>query len=155
MKTLKKSEEGAKLFIVKMPEAVNDVVFTVVADAEPRYATDHNIFWLRAREVGSEKWGQTIWAEMDAHECGRFVSRGIKPSALWLTPGTIYEIEVAPETLIVYDFDLSVRVSGTEPKRREVERVEKKESILENPLVLMAAMAIVFAGYLWLWMWRK
>ena len=139
-----------------MPEAVDEVIFTVVAEAIPPYAIDNNIFWLRAREVDSEKWGQTIWAEMEAKADGRFVSKTIQPSALWLIPGVTYEIEVAPETLVVYDFELAVRMSAVEPKpRREVERVEKKESILENPFFLMAMMAVAFAAFLWMLMWRK
>lgn len=160
MKTLKKSGEGAKTFIVTLPKAANQVVFTVTAEAQPPYLLGHNIFWLRAREIGTEAWGQTIWAEMEDRAEGLFVSRDINPSALWLVPETTYEIEVAPETLRVYDFDLGVRVTGWEmPKgksrEREVERVDKKESLLENPFFLMAVMAVVFAGYLWLSMWRK
>ena len=156
MKTLKKCEEGAKLFIVKMPHAVDEIIFTVVADAIPPYAIDHNIFWLRAREEGTETWGQTIWAEMEAYADGRFVSKAIQPSALWLIPGITYEVEVAPETLVVYDFELAVRMSGIErPPKREGERVEKKESIFENPFFLLALMAIAFAVFLWMLMWRR
>lgn len=162
MKTLKKSEEGAQTFIVRMPRAVDEVVFTVVANAEPPYTVGPNIFWLRAREIGTETWGQTIWTEMEANGRGRFVSKRITPCALWLEPGMTYEVEVAPETLRVIDFNLAVEVYGTQPrgvqekpKERGMEMVEKKESLLENPIFLLAVMAIVFAGFLWMWMWRK
>lgn len=151
---VKKSEEGAKTFIVTMPETVDGIIFTVMASAEPPYRAEHNIFWLRARELGTEMWGQTIWADMENQEEGLFVSKKIKPAALWLVPDTTYEIEVAPETLKVCDFELGVQVSSFVPPKperveeRKVEIVKPKESVIDNPIAWMVIMGLVFLAYL-------
>jgi len=145
---VKKQEEGAQTFIVTVPRELDQVVFTVSASARSPYVPAGNIFWLRAREVGTEAWSQTFWAEMEDQEGGLFVSKEITPSALWLVPETTYEIEVAPETLRPYDFSLNVQVKE---RAVEAEVVEKKGSALDNPVVWFFVMMVVFVGILvWL-----
>lgn len=84
--------ESAQTFIVTVPKTLNEVVFTVSASAKVPYEPTGNIFWIRAREIGTEAWSQTFWAEMEDQEGGLFVSKEITPSALWLVPDTTYEI---------------------------------------------------------------
>jgi hypothetical protein len=147
---VKQSEEGAQTFIVTVPKELDQIVFTISASARSPYAPDGNIFWLRARQVGTETWSQTRWAEMEDQEGGLFVSKEIMPSSLWLTPETTYEIEVAPETIEPYDFSLNVQMKA---KERAVETgvVEKKGSTLDNPMVWFFWMLLLFVMVLvWL-----
>jgi len=147
---VKQRAEGAQTFIITVPKELDEVVFTVSASARSPYVPAGNIFWLRAREVGTETWSQTFWAEMEDQEGGLFVSKEITPSALWLVPDTTYEIEVAPETLRPYDFNLIVRMKA---KERVVETgvVEEKESMLDNPILWFFGLMVLFVMILvWL-----
>jgi hypothetical protein len=146
---VKKSEVEGQSFIVAMPHDADGVVLTVSANAKPPYV-DKNIFWIRARELGTETWGQTMWAEVYDQEDGFFVSKEIKPTALWLVPETTYEIEVAPETLRVVDFSLTVQAKGKPVERGDMEKPKlyRNDSLLESPIFWVAVIGLGLAAVL-------
>lgn len=147
---VKKAVDGAQTFIVTLPEKVEDLILTVNASAEPPYEPGRHIFWLRAREVGEETWGQTIWAEMEPHMGDLFLSKEIQPGSLWLVPKTTYEIEVAPETLKVSEFGLEI----CEKKKEErVEAEVSKDSVWDSPVLWIGILMVMFVMVLG-WMMR-
>lgn len=147
-KVVKKSGEEGQSFIVTLPEKVDGLAFTLTGQAQT-YSPMKNIVWLRAREVGTEMWSQTIWAEVHPRE-GEFTSDEIRPNALWLVPNTTYEIEVAPETLEMSDVDLRMEPKKVTVTLEEGVRVERKESVLVNPIFWAAVLAIALVGMLML-----
>jgi len=144
----KKLEGGAQSFIVSLFSRTDDTVFVLSAIAKPPYGLGKHIFWIRAREVGTGVWGQTLWVEVYDQEGGLFVSGEISPSSLWLCPNTAYEIEVAPETLRTESISLTMQAKSpaTRIEVRKPELKWKKESPFDSPIFWMAFLGLGMLG---------